>query len=51
VSIGAVLAGYFIYWIALNIFEALLLTGVLGVAAIFFGSRALKARHRRVKEE
>jgi len=42
-SIAAILFLYFLYWVSLNIFQALGLVSVVGVVAILSGNRALKA--------
>jgi len=45
-SIATILFLYFLYWVSLNIFQALALVSIVGVVAIVSGNRALKALNR-----
>jgi len=46
-AIGAILALYVVYWLFLNIFQAMTAVVVLGVVAVFAGNRSLKLLNRR----
>ena len=49
-SILAILLSYTLYWLSLNIFQALALMSVCGIVAIFSGTGALRLLHQRSKE-
>jgi hypothetical protein len=46
-SIAAILASYVLYWLGLNIFQALLLLAICGIVAVFSGTGALRLLHQR----
>lgn len=46
-ALAAILGTYALYWIKLNIFEALALIAVCGIVAIFAGTGALRLLHQR----
>jgi hypothetical protein len=46
-SLLAILLTNVVYWLGLNIFQALVMLAVLAPVAIFSGHRALKAIHTR----
>jgi len=50
-SIAAFLALYVLYWLAMNIFQALAFAAIIGVVAIFSGNQSLKLLNRRRAKE
>jgi hypothetical protein len=50
-SIAGLLALYALYWLSLNIFQALALLAVLGTVAMFAGTGALSMLHQRRQQQ
>ncbi len=50
-TIAAILASFVLYWLRLNIFEALALLTILAPVAIFSGNRALRAHNEEALEK
>lgn len=48
-SILAILLSFTLYWLSLNIFQALALSAVCGIVAVFSGTGALRLLHQRAK--